>query len=106
MKTPKYKCHLFICTNTKEKGSSCGPKGAGNLRLDLKKHLDEKYPDQKHLFRINASGCLGQCEKGIAAVCYPQGQWKTELTSDDQGKLEKWVLELLKTADSNFTPEI
>ena len=39
MNQPDYKVHVFICTNIKEKGSSCGPKGAATLRLDLKKRL-------------------------------------------------------------------
>lgn len=92
MSSPEYKCHLFICTNTKEKGSSCGPKNSAALRVELKKRMEEKYPDKKHLFRFNASGCLGQCEKGIAAVCYPKGEWKTEIASTDVDALEAWVL--------------
>lgn len=96
MKTPTYKCHLFVCTNTKEKGSSCGPKGGAELRLNLKKRMDEKYPDQKGLFRINGAGCLGQCEKGIAAVMYPSGEWKTGLTTNDIDTLEAWAVDALK----------
>lgn len=94
MNLPQYKCHLFICTHSKEKGSSCGPKEGANLRLELKKRLEEKYPDKKSLFRINASGCLSQCEKGITAVSYPRGQWFTGLThsESDLCKLEKFVL--------------
>lgn len=95
MSDPNYKCHLFICTNSKDKGQSCGPKDAAQLRIALKKRLDEKYPDKKNLFRINAAGCLGQCEKGIAAVCYPKGEWKTELNSTNLDQLEAWVLEQL-----------
>lgn len=96
MNQPNYKCHLFICTNTKEKGASCGAKDAAQLRLDLKKRLEEKYPDKKHLFRINSSGCLGQCEKGIAAVCYPTGEWKTEIQSKDLEQIEEWVIKTLE----------
>ena len=96
MNHPQFKVHLFICTNSKEKGASCGPKDAATLRIELKKRLDEKYPDKKNLFRINASGCLGQCEKGIAAVCYPKNEWKTQICADDINSLEAWVSELLE----------
>lgn len=96
MSTPSYKCHLFICTNTKEKGSSCGPKDSAALRMALKKRMDEKYPEMKSSFRINASGCLGLCEKGIAAVTYPSGSWKTEISVSDIDVLEQWVLEELQ----------
>jgi (2Fe-2S) ferredoxin len=30
--------------------------------------------------RVNASGCLGHCERGISAVLYPQGEWFFDLT--------------------------
>ncbi len=98
MNERKYKCHLFICTNSKEKGSSCGPKLSATLRTELKKRMDEKYPDKKALFRINASGCLGQCEKGIACVSYPSGQWMNHLTysENDLDRLEAFVLSELE----------
>lgn len=96
---PQYKCHLFICTNTKEKGSSCGPKSAASLRTELKRRMEEKYPDKKPLFRINASGCLGQCEKGINSVSYPSGKWIQGLThsEDDLNRLEALVLSELES---------
>lgn len=98
MNHPEYKCHLFICTNTKEKGASCGPKGAATLRTELKKRMEEKYPDKKPLFRINASGCLGLCEKGINSVSYPSGTWTTGLTNseNDLDRLEALVLSELE----------
>ena len=27
--------------------------------------------------RVNKSGCLGNCEKGVACVIYPEGIWYT-----------------------------
>ncbi|MEY4615916.1 MAG: hypothetical protein RJB66_876 [Pseudomonadota bacterium] len=96
MRTPQFKVHFFVCTNAKEKGSSCGPKEASTLRIDLKKRLEEKFPDKKNLFRINAAGCLGQCEKGIAAVCYPNGDWKTGLNIEDLPELEKWLSSMIQ----------
>jgi len=99
MNNPKYKCHLFICTNTKEKGASCGPKLSATLRTELKKRMEEKYPDQKPFFRINASGCLGFCEKGINCVSYPSGKWINGLTysTADLDRLEEFVLSELES---------
>lgn len=99
MNQPQYKCHLFICTNTKDKGSCCNAKGGAQLRSELKKRLETKYPDKKNLFRINASGCLSQCENGIAAVMYPQGQWITNLTHSeaDLDRLESLVLQEIQS---------
>jgi predicted metal-binding protein len=76
--------HLFICTNLKPDGKpSCAAKGAETLRDRVKQaasRLAAASPGRK--IRVNASGCLGQCAQGIAAVCYPQGTWLTELADD------------------------
>ena len=91
-----FDAHLFICTNRKPDGKpSCAPKGAENLRDRVKAaaaKLSEQSPGRK--IRVNASGCLGQCTQGIAAVCYPKGQWLTELADDAAS--ESKLLELLK----------
>lgn len=101
MSNPQYKCHLFICTQNKESGSFCGAKSAAILRSELKKRLEEKFPHLKSFFRVNASGCLSQCKKGIAAVSYPQGQWFTELnySESELERLENFVLEELEKAN-------
>ncbi len=93
---PNHEAHLFICTNKKEKGESCGMKDSQVLREQLKKLIDEKYPQWKGKVRLNASGCLGPCAKGIASVCYPQGDWHTELKSTDVEYLENYLLKVMK----------
>ncbi len=87
----KLDAHLFICTNLRDKGESCGQKGSSDLRDRLKKI--SKDPDKKwrgHV-RINNAGCLGHCEEGIVAVLYPEGKWFTGLKSDDVTPLERAV---------------
>jgi (2Fe-2S) ferredoxin len=86
----EYELHLFICTNEKQKGDSCGPKGSIELRDELKKRLKEKYGKR---LRVNASGCLGPCEKGINAVLYPQGKWFHFLTLKDVDMLEEYMIQ-------------
>ncbi len=74
-----FKAHLFICTQTRADGESCGANlaGAQALRDQIKKLCKAKWPTQ---VRVNSAGCLGQCEKGIAAVLYPSGKWYFHLT--------------------------
>lgn len=73
--------HLFVCTNDKGPGKqSCGAKNAGELRTNLKSICREKNLSG---VRINAAGCLGKCELGIAAVLYPEGQWFDSLKPQD-----------------------
>ena len=86
----EYDLHLFICTNEKKKDKSCGPKGGIELREKLKKSLKEKYGNQ---LRVNASGCLGPCEKGVNAVLYPQGKWFHFLTEKDVDMLEEFIVQ-------------
>jgi predicted metal-binding protein len=79
-----YKTHLFVCTNSPDRPEKCGSKGAENLRRRIKEKCFEKYGKE---VRVNASGCLGHCEKGIAAVVYPKGEWLFELKETDDQKL-------------------
>jgi predicted metal-binding protein len=94
---PQFDAHLFICTNRKAEGkASCAPKGSEALRDRVKeaaaKHSTQ-HPGRK--IRVNASGCLGQCSQGIAAVCYPGAQWFLEL-SDDAASEKKCLEALFK----------
>ncbi|MFN7729164.1 MAG: (2Fe-2S) ferredoxin domain-containing protein [Bdellovibrio sp.] len=79
-----YKTHLFVCTNAPDNPKKCGSKGSEDMRRRLKDTCFKKYGKD---VRINASGCLGYCERGIAAVVYPSGQWLLDLTNQDDQKL-------------------
>jgi len=91
-----FDAHLFICTNLKPEGKpSCARKGAEALRSRVKEaaaELAKEHPERK--VRVNASGCLGQCAQGIAAVCYPRGEWLTQLSDDVES--EQSLLALMK----------
>jgi (2Fe-2S) ferredoxin len=86
---PRLDAHLFICTNTKASGASCGAKESSILRDYLKDWVAKVRPEWRGRVRVNASGCLGHCSRGIAAVLYPGGQWFTELKQGDHALLEK-----------------
>lgn len=78
-----YKKHLFICTNAPDNSKKCGSKGADILRQKIKE-LAKNHPNLVgEKIRVNASGCLGYCEHGIAAVCYPKGDWLLDLKNDE-----------------------
>lgn len=87
--TPDVDVHLFVCTNTREVGESCGPLGAAKLRDEVKALC--KRPEWKGRVRVNAAGCLGRCHAGIAAVIYPKGEWFESLTGADAGTLVQAV---------------
>lgn len=91
--TPHFDFHLFVCTNRKPEGKeSCAPKGSEALR-DRVKAAAAASAGPAAKIRVNATGCLGQCSRGIAAVCYPQGKWLLDLSNDEAS--EKKLLGLI-----------
>ena len=96
MSTPKtLKAHVFICTNLRQNGESCGAKNSQFLRDQLKKTCKAKG-GQFNDARINASGCLDRCENGIASVIYPQAIWKCNLTDKDEQVLLDELSKILR----------
>lgn len=81
-----FEAHLFICTNRRENGECCASKGSEELREKLKKTAKARWGKR---VRVNAAGCLGHCERGIAAVLYPEGRWFVDLKKDDVEPLER-----------------
>lgn len=80
---PPYVRHLFVCTNRRPDESpkgSCAAKGSEELRLAFKKELDRQGVKG---VRANSAGCLDACERGCAAVVYPEGVWYGELKAED-----------------------
>jgi (2Fe-2S) ferredoxin len=72
---PKFKHHLFICTNERDESAarpSCGKKGS-KLKDAFKDAI--KQAGLKHGIRANTSGCLDQCEHGPTVVVYPEAVW-------------------------------
>jgi predicted metal-binding protein len=80
------KKHLFICTYNRESGESCGQKGSNEMVDELKKY--NKSLNRKDL-KVTRSGCLGLCEKGVVAVCYPEGKWFEGLSIKDTQTLKE-----------------
>lgn len=79
---PHFQAHLFICTNDRGpngKRPSCAQRGANELRNQVKAACREKG-FAPGTVRVNSSGCLDQCERGIAAVLYPAGEWFLDAT--------------------------
>jgi predicted metal-binding protein len=73
--------HFFICTHSREDRASCAGRGSMELASDLKSWVKDN--DLKTKIKITKSGCLGLCEEGIAAVCYPEGRWYTHVKPTD-----------------------
>lgn len=91
-----YRSHLFVCTFKRQSGESCGAKGSEALRDRLKARAKRELPPElRELTRVNASGCLGHCEQGIALVLYPEGKWFLGVKADD-ADMETKLLEAVR----------
>jgi len=80
---PPYARHVFVCTNRRPDGSPrgcCATKGGDEVRMALKKAVDAAAITG---VRVNAAGCLDACERGVAAVVYPEGTWYGGVTVAD-----------------------
>ena len=83
-----YKSHLFICTNSPDKSGKCGSKNSEALKKELKEKCKEAFGKD---VRVSSSGCLGYCERGIAAVVYPDAKWLFDLEDSDGDQIFKAV---------------
>ncbi len=82
-----YHHHVFVCLNERpadNPNGCCMSKGADKIFDQLKSAAKAARLDN---IRINKSGCLGRCSEGPVAVIYPDGEWLTQLTADDVGKI-------------------
>lgn len=82
---------MFVCTRTKEKGESCGPKGASDLRDHLKKWVKEQGLHRK--VKVTASLCLSHCENGITVCVHPDNEWYIKVNAEqDVDALKQLIL--------------
>jgi (2Fe-2S) ferredoxin len=92
-KKHELEAHLFVCTNRRENRECCASKGSEELREKVKKAAKARWGKR---VRVNAAGCLGHCEEGIAAVLYPEGRWFVGLSKDDAALLEQALEDALE----------
>lgn len=96
-----YELHVFVCTNKKPEGRQCcADKNAAELRNELKAWAFKRYG---HRVRINASGCLGECTRGIASVIYPHGEWHLDLTSNSLKELQEAIISKLEPVQADLS---
>lgn len=78
---PVYKKHIFVCTNLRDEGNSCGAKGSAELREKLKAKV--KSQDLNKEIRVYKSGCQGNCDVGPNVLIFPENVWYKGVKSSD-----------------------
>ena len=80
-KTP-YKCHLFVCTRSRNgEEKSCADGDSSAVKALLKDAIHER--GWKGIVRVSESGCLGVCSLGPNIMIYPQSIWLTQVKPAD-----------------------
>jgi (2Fe-2S) ferredoxin len=80
----EFQRHVFVCTNQREAGhprGCCSAKDSVAIREALKERAALR--GLKPRVRINAAGCLDQCEHGVTVVVYPDAVWYGFVTMGD-----------------------
>lgn len=80
----RFEKHVFICNNSRPAGhprGCCFDKGSKELLDEFKKKVAESGLNKK--IRVNLSGCLDACERGIAVVVYPEQIWYGNVKLED-----------------------
>lgn len=81
---PAYEKHVFVCTNERPDGhprGCCAGKDSAAIRDQLKALVKERGLGKR--IRVNAAGCLDQCEHGVTIVVYPEAVWYGFVTQGD-----------------------
>ena len=87
---PKYKKHIFICTNDRgpdHPRGDCANCGGKEIRMRFVQLINQY--GLKGKVRANKSGCLDVCEIGPVVVIYPQNIWYTDITVADVEEIFK-----------------
>ena len=84
----RFERHVFVCNNERPIGhprGCCSGKNSNAIRESLK--AEAAVRGLKGKVRINAAGCLDQCEHGVTVVVYPDAVWYGFVTLDDVAEI-------------------
>ncbi len=111
---PKFDHHFFICTNTRPPiaNPSCGASNGHELFAKFREVIEKNGWQEK--VAVNATSCLGPCEKGPVIVVYPASVWYENVKPDNAEEIlrshviDRRVVErlLLREEEKNFQKEI
>ena len=80
-KTP-YKCHLFVCTRSRNgEEKSCADGHSSEVKSMIKAAIHDR--GWKGVVRVSESGCLGVCSLGPNIMIYPQSIWLSQVRPAD-----------------------
>ena len=86
-----YEKQIFVCTNNKMgQGESCGDHNGEEVFKQLRQIAKDRGLHPK--FRVAQAKCLGQCQKGVNVMSFPDNVWHSGARVEDVPKLaEKYL---------------
>ena len=84
MAPPHLERHVFVCTHQRPAGDgrgACGHKGADEVVDAFKAQLHAR--GTRGRLKVNATGCMDQCQHGTTVVVYPEQVWYGAVTAAD-----------------------
>lgn len=88
IKPTPYKRQIFVCThNAHGEKASCGDNNGEEVFHQLREYAKSKklHP----MIRVAQAKCLGQCEKGVNVMIYPDNQWYFGVRCEDVTDIAK-----------------
>lgn len=90
-------CHVFVCTNQKPDGRECcALKNGAELHAQLKEWSKGTFGKR---VRINKSGCLDFCSRGVAVAIYPQNEWYLDAKLEDLEAMKAKISAVVQKTD-------
>ena len=77
-----YQKQIFVCTNDRKgEKPSCGDHHGEVVFTELRKIAKERglHPQ----IRVAQAKCLGQCNKGVTVMVYPDNVWHSDVRLED-----------------------
>jgi len=74
--------HMFFCAHERDADAPRGCCAAKQSLALMKAVKTAAKAEGISNIRVQKAGCLGQCERGISCVVYPEGVWYT-LTGEE-----------------------
>ena len=79
---PGFDRHMFFCAHERDADSPRGCCAAKESLALMKAVKTAAKAEGIANIRVQKAGCLGECERGISCVVYPEGVWYT-LTGEE-----------------------
>jgi (2Fe-2S) ferredoxin len=96
-----YQKKILVCTKQGE-AVCCGNHQAEEVFRKLRELAKEKGVHPR--FRVGQAKCLGQCEKGVNIMVFPDGQWYSEVRLADLPQIAEECFKEISPAVSTYLP--